>query len=122
MKAVLRRASPEAGRTRIEVTEGLLIDTDTLEATLQGKRLELTQAEFRILHLLATRIGWVFSREKILDYLWGDEKNVTDRSVDVHVKHLRDKLGQAGRIIANVRGVGYKIVVPEPENRPADRK
>jgi len=122
VKAVLRRSSPEAGRSRIEVTEGLLIDTDTLEATLQGKRLELTQAEFRILHLLATRIGWVFSREKILDYLWGDEKNVTDRSVDVHVKHLRDKLGLAGKIIANVRGVGYKIVVPESENRPADRK
>jgi DNA-binding response OmpR family regulator len=122
VKAVLRRVSPEAGRSRIEVTEGLLIDTDTLESTLNGTRLELTQAEFRILHLLATRIGWVFSREKILDHLWGDEKNVTDRSVDVHVKHLRDKLGPAAKIIANVRGVGYKIVVPESESRPADRK
>jgi DNA-binding response OmpR family regulator len=113
VKAVLRRSSPEAGRSRVDVGEGLLIDTDTMEATLSGKRLELTQAEFRILHLLATRIGWVFSREKILDHLWGDEKNVTDRSVDVHVKHLRDKLGPAGKMIANVRGVGYKIVVPE---------
>src|SRR5271157_4170151 len=122
VKAVLRRSLPDAGRSRIEVTEGLLIDTDTLEATLQGKRLELTQAEFRILHLLATRIGWVFSREKILDYLWGDEKNVTDRSVDVHVKHLRDKLGPAGRIIANVRGVGYKLAAPDAGPRAADRK
>jgi DNA-binding response OmpR family regulator len=55
-------------------------------------------------------MGWVFSREKILDHLWGDEKNVTDRSVDVHVKHLRDKLGPAGARIINVRGVGYKLV------------
>jgi DNA-binding response OmpR family regulator len=122
VKAVLRRASPEAGRSRIEVADGLLIDTDTLEATLQGERLELTQAEFRILHLLATRIGWVFSREKILDHLWGDEKNVTDRSVDVHVKHLRDKLGPAGRMIANVRGVGYKIVAPESAHRASKQK
>jgi DNA-binding response OmpR family regulator len=122
VKAVLRRVSPEAASSRVDVGNGLLIDTDTLEATLHGKGLELTQAEFRILHLLATRIGWVFSREKILDHLWGDEKNVTDRSVDVHVKHLRDKLGPAGAMIANVRGVGYKIVAPEPERRPTEKK
>ncbi len=114
VKAVLRRASPDAGRSRIEPGEGVLIDTDTMEAFVEGRRLELTQAEFRILHLLATRIGWVFSREKILDHLWGDEKNVTDRSVDVHVKHLRDKLGpRAGRMLVNVRGVGYKLAPPE---------
>ncbi len=71
--------------------------------------MELTPAEFRILQLLSSRPGWVFSREKILDHLWGDEKSVTDRSVDVHVKHLRDKLGRAGARIVNVRGVGYKI-------------
>jgi DNA-binding response OmpR family regulator len=122
VKAVLRRASPDTGRSRLELSDGLLIDTDTLEATVNGERLELTQAEFRILHLLATRIGWVFSREKILDHLWGDEKNVTDRSVDVHVKHLRDKLGPAGKMIANVRGVGYKIVAPDSAHRPAKRK
>jgi DNA-binding response OmpR family regulator len=109
VKAVLRRASPEVGRSRLEAAEGLLIDMDTHEAFVQGRKLELTQAEFRLLHLLASRIGWVFSREKILDHLWGDEKNVTDRSVDVHVKHLRDKLGPAGKLIVNVRGVGYKL-------------
>jgi len=122
VKAVLRRASPEAVRTRLDVGDGLLIDTDTLEATLHGRGLELTQAEFRILHLLATRVGWVFSRERILDHLWGDEKNVTDRSVDVHVKHLRDKLGPAGKMIANVRGVGYKIVAPAREHHSTGRK
>jgi DNA-binding response OmpR family regulator len=109
VKAVLRRSSPEAGRPRIDAGKGLRIDMDTMEAFSGEHRLELTGAEFRILHLLASRIGWVFSREKILDHLWGDEKNVTDRSVDVHVKHLRDKLGTAGTRIVNVRGVGYKL-------------
>jgi DNA-binding response OmpR family regulator len=109
VKAVLRRASPEAARTRLEVADGLVIDADTMEVLVNGRKLELTQAEFRILHFLASRSGWVFSREKILDHLWGDEKNVTDRSVDVHVKHLRDKLGPAGKMIVNVRGIGYKL-------------
>jgi DNA-binding response OmpR family regulator len=117
VKAVLRRTSPETGRSRIEVGDGLLIDADTLEAFVDGAHVELTQAEFRILRLLASRVGWVFSREKILDHLWGDEKNVTDRSVDVHVKHLRDKLGEAGRMIVNVRGVGYKLVDAHERSR-----
>ena len=76
----------------------------------------------RILQLLCSRQGWVFSREKILDHLWGDEKSVTDRSVDVHVKHLRDKLGPAGKMIMNVRGVGYKLAAPRGEHRPVERK
>jgi DNA-binding response OmpR family regulator len=110
VKAVLRRAAPEAARARIDAGDGLVIDTDTVEAFVGGARLELTQAEFRILQLLASRVGWVFSREKILDHLWGNEKNVTDRSVDVHVKHLRDKLGGHGARIVNVRGIGYKLI------------
>ena len=122
VKAVLRRASPDASRSRLEVADGLVIDIDTHEVFLQGKKLELTQAEFRLLHLLASRSGWVFSREKILDHLWGDEKNVTDRSVDVHVKHLRDKLGAAGGMIVNVRGVGYKLSVPAASAHPVERR
>ncbi len=114
VKAVLRRSAPEASRRRIDAGDGLVIDADTMEAFARGERLELTQAEFRVLQLLASRIGWVFSREKILDYLWGNEKNVTDRSVDVHVKHLRDKLGESGARIVNVRGIGYKLAASAP--------
>jgi DNA-binding response OmpR family regulator len=117
VKAVLRRSTAGATSTRIEVGQGLRIDTDMQEAYLDEQRIELTHAEFRILHLLATRPGWVFSREKILDHLWGDEKNVTDRSVDVHVKHLRDKLGHGGRLIVNVRGVGYKLSIADPAQK-----
>jgi len=117
VKAVLRRAMPETARAQVDTGGGLVVDGDTMEAFLEGARLELTRAEFRILQLLCSRQGWVFSREKILDHLWGDEKSVTDRSVDVHVKHLRDKLGAAGRRIVNVRGVGYKFVLPAEGSR-----
>ena len=71
--------------------------------------MDLTSTEFRILQMLASKKGWVFSREKILDYLWGNEKTVVDRTVDVHIKHLREKLGPAARLIKNLRGVGYKL-------------
>jgi DNA-binding response OmpR family regulator len=53
--------------------------------------------------------GKVFHREKILNHLWGDDQAVLDRTVDVHVKHLREKLGPAGKLIQNIRGIGYKI-------------
>jgi len=69
----------------------------------------LTPVEFKILHLLARNPGKVFTRDRILDHLWGNEKAVLDRTVDVHIKNLRDKLGKAGDVIKNVRGVGYKL-------------
>jgi two-component system, OmpR family, alkaline phosphatase synthesis response regulator PhoP len=117
VKAVLRRSVPGAAQPRIDAGGGLVIDADSREVFVGDGKLELTQAEFRILQLLASRTGWVFSREKILDHLWGDEKNVTDRSVDVHVKHLRDKLGTSGSRIVNVRGVGYKLAPAETAAR-----
>jgi DNA-binding response OmpR family regulator len=111
VKAVLRRYLKAAAEpNRIDAGGGLIVNSNTFEASLDGRPLELTQSEFRILQLFAFRIGWVYSREKILDALWGEEKNVTDRSVDVHVKNLRDKLGAAGRRIVTVRGIGYKMV------------
>jgi DNA-binding response OmpR family regulator len=116
VRAVLRRAASgqEAGVAtgRIDAGAGLVLDTGAREALLEGRRVELTRAEFDILRLLASRPGWVFSREKILDHLWGEEKSVTDRSVDTHVKNLRDKLGAAGARIVNVRAVGYKLAAP----------
>jgi DNA-binding response OmpR family regulator len=110
VKAVLRRTGgPRARAKRLQIGDDLSLDLETHEVTASGKKLELTAAEFKIMELLASKPGWVFSREKILDHLWGDEKSVTERSVDVHIKHLRDKIGPAGRHIDNVRGVGYRI-------------
>jgi DNA-binding response OmpR family regulator len=111
VRAVLRRSGRAGEKSkRIEVGGSLTIDLDSVEVSVEGRKLELTATEFKIMELLASRKGWVFSREKILDHLWGNEKSVTDRSVDVHIKHLRDKLGPAGGHIRNVRGVGYKLV------------
>lgn len=109
VKAHLRRhEAPEPGRT-IEVGDLLAIDSARHEATLQGKPVELTATEFKILELLAGKKGRVFNRNQILDAVWGHDKIVLDRTVDVHIKNLRDKLGPAADFIKNIRGVGYKI-------------
>lgn len=85
--------------------------------TVKGKKIDLTHTEFAILRLLASKKSRVFTRSAILDYLWESPGCVTERTVDVHIKYLRDKLGKAGKLIQNVRGVGYKLeedVAAEP--------
>lgn len=110
IKAVLRRAEPHKEEVeRIDIEGVLSLDLQRHEVSARGKKVELTSTEFRILQLLASKRGWVFPRDKILDYLWGNEKSVVDRTVDVHIKHLREKLGTAARLIKNIRGVGYKL-------------
>ncbi len=112
VRSVLRRfASGGQGEAKIDI--GVLsIDPGRHEVAVEGRKIDsLTQSEFKILCLLASRQGWVFSRDKILEALWEGEKLVIERTVDVHVKNLRDKLGKAKSYIKNVRGVGYKIEV-----------
>lgn len=111
VKAVLRRNKPPATRTskKMAIGDTLTIDTAKYDVLVKGEKIQLTATEFVILKILAEKPGWVFSREKILANLWGDEKDVFDRTVDVHIKNLREKLGPAGELIKNVRGVGYKI-------------
>lgn len=108
VRAVLRRGGIEQGKA-LAVGDALTIDPERFEVKAGGKAVVLTPAEFRILHLLASSIGRVFTREQILNHLWGNEKAVIDRTVDVHIKNLRDKLGDAGRLVRNVRGIGYKL-------------
>jgi DNA-binding response OmpR family regulator len=109
VKALLRRTTERVDETpRIESGD-IVLDLQKHVVTIKGQQVELTSTEFRILHLLISRKGWVFSRDRILDHLWGDEKTVLDRTVDVHIKHLREKLGPSGNVIKNVRGVGYKL-------------
>jgi DNA-binding response OmpR family regulator len=109
LRAVLRRTTGVPVAQMIEVGEGLVLDVERYEARLDGRPLELTSTEFKILHLLAAKKGRVFSRDQILDQLWGHEKIVVDRTVDVHIKNLRAKLGRASAVLKNVRGVGYKV-------------
>ncbi len=108
VKAVLRRAEPKAAAQAVEIGP-LGIDLKRHLVTVAGKPVEVTPVEFRILEILSSRAGWVFSRERILDYLWGHDKIVLERTVDVHIRHLREKLGEAAQLIKNVRGAGYKL-------------
>jgi DNA-binding response OmpR family regulator len=110
VKAVLRRSRPKEQKAdKVDLGGLLSIDLGRHEVTVAGEKVELTVVEFRILQFLASKPGWVFSRDSILDYLWGHDKVVTDRTIDVHVRHLREKLGAAAHLVKNVRGVGYKL-------------
>ena len=108
IQAVLRRHDHKAAVRQIALGP-LLIDLDKHEVAHGGRKVELTATEFKILQLLASRRGRVFTRDQILDHLWGHEKAVVDRTIDVHIRNLREKLGAAASLIKNVRGVGYKV-------------
>jgi len=106
--AVLRRGIQAPDGRPLDVGP-LVIDPAGHRVTLAGTAIDPTATEFRILHLLASRRGRVFTRDQILDHLWGHEKAVVDRTIDVHIRNLREKLGTAASLIKNIRGVGYKI-------------
>jgi len=111
VKTVLRRIESRLEvETPTKISVGnITIDPDKYEVVVDGSKVELTSTEFRILQLLASEKGRVFSRSRILDHLWGNEKIVVDRTIDVHVRHLRSKMGSASKLIKNVHGVGYKL-------------
>ncbi len=108
VKAVLRRKTQDSGK-KIKIGDILLIDLNKFEVFAENKKIDLTPTEFRILKILASKKGWVFTRDQILNHLWGEEKAVLDRTIDVHIKNLREKLGKAKKFIKNVRGIGYKV-------------
>ncbi len=89
------------------VCGNIIINTDTMEVTVDGREVELTSREFDILHTLARNPGRVFSREMLLNLLWDFDSLVDERIVDSHIKNLRHKIG--GDYIETVRGRGYKI-------------
>ncbi len=109
VKAVLRRKDKGTGTQRLNIDNILTIDLQKYEVSVMGKKIELTSTEFKILELLTSHRGWVFNRDQILEHLWGEDKIVVDRTIDVHIKNLREKLGKARKFIKNVRGLGYKF-------------
>ena len=110
IKAALRRhQSPEPTKTDILTIHGIEIHPGRHMVTIKDKKIELTSTEFSLIHLLARRPGWVFTRYQIVDAVHGSDYPVTDRSVDVQVVGLRKKLGKAGKYIETVRGVGYRF-------------
>jgi two-component system, OmpR family, alkaline phosphatase synthesis response regulator PhoP len=118
IRAVLRRksAGPLDKSQPLEVND-LAIHPGRREVLFRGRPIELTNMEFQLVYLLASRPGWVFSRNQIVEGTRGAEYSVTDRAVDVLIVGLRRKLGEAGVYIETVRGVGYKFLsdTPPPE-------
>jgi len=111
VKSVLRRQIQKDETKTIEIADTLIINPEKYEVFVEGKKINLTTTEFRILEILASGKGRVWTRDKLLDHLWGQEKAVLDRTIDVHIRNLREKLGKAGRFIKNIRGIGYKLDV-----------
>ena len=110
LRAVLRRGSsaqPDEDES-IAIHE-LLIHPGRHELTIDGESVHLTFTEFKVLHCLARRPGWVFTRYQIVDAVRGENYVVTERAVDVQIAGLRKKLGDAGKYIETVRGVGYRF-------------
>ncbi|MHC4942042.1 MAG: response regulator [Planctomycetota bacterium] len=110
VRALLRRIATPPAEEEAQLD---FVDLEILpgrhEVRVKGKSVKLTLTEFRILHFLARKPGWVFSRYQIIDAVQGEDYVVTDRSVDVQIVGLRKKLGPAGRHIETVRGVGYRF-------------
>ena len=115
IKAVLRRSEARRAVGQAEVFEfkGLHIDFKSYEVTVDGKRVDLSPTEFRLLKFLSRNPGRVYSREQILDRVWGDEAFVEPRTVDVHIRRLRARIEHdesSPDYIVTVRGAGYKFM------------
>jgi two-component system phosphate regulon response regulator PhoB len=114
IKAVLRRKSGKpSSRFQMDSDEikinNIHIHMGRREVKIDNRKVELTSTEFKLLHLLASHPGWVFTRNQINDMVRGEDIIITERAVDVHIVGLRKKLGDCGDYIESVRGVGYRF-------------
>jgi two-component system, OmpR family, phosphate regulon response regulator PhoB len=111
IRAVLRRRVPEltAGTVKLGA---LQLDADTYRVSWQGHPIKLGPTEFKLLHHLMRHPERVHTRGMLLDKIWGDHVYIEERTVDVHIKRLRESLGEAGSMIETVRGAGYRMTEP----------
>jgi two-component system phosphate regulon response regulator PhoB len=108
IRAVLRRSAPEQVGDSVSIGE-LSLDALTHRVTCKGQPLKVGPTEFKLLHYLMKHAERVHSRSQLLDKVWGDHVFIEERTVDVHIKRLREALGVAGAMIETVRGAGYRI-------------
>ena len=129
VRAVLRRTeAPGEPNSPVLQVEDLKIDSGSMEVRVRGELITTTTTEFRLLEYLARHPGRVFSRDQLLDAVWGDSRFVTPRSVDVYVRRLREKIEaepETPRYLKTLRGAGYRFDIPSarpasmPEEEPA---
>lgn len=108
IRAVLRRRAPESVNDSVTVG-ALILDAATHRISYQAQELKLGPTEFKLLHYLMKHAERVHSRSSLLDKVWGDHVFIEERTVDVHVKRLREALGAAGTMVETVRGAGYRL-------------
>ena len=110
VKAVLKRGVSKSDNVEVQRQFGeLKIDVDSHEVFVNDKPISLTALEFKLLRQLVDRRGRVQSRDQLLSDVWGYSSDVTTRTVDTHIKRLREKLGDMGKYVQTIRGVGYKF-------------
>lgn len=120
IRLLLSRADA-ATPTRVHAS-GIVIDDQSYSAKLHGRPLDLTYKEFQLLHFLAAHPGRVFTREQLLSEVWGYDYFGGTRTVDVHVRRLRAKLGDTEQIIGTVRNVGYRFTLQDDERSDRPRE
>jgi phosphate regulon transcriptional regulator PhoB len=112
VRAVLRRQARPAEKLEVIEVPGLHLDARTQEVTARGEAIELSALEFKLLHFLASHPRRIFNREQLLDGVWGRDRFVTPRTVDVHIRRLREKIEaqpERPQFIQTVRGSGYRF-------------
>jgi DNA-binding response OmpR family regulator len=120
IRLAIGRLAKDQVSTRIQ-TSGISIDESSYSAKVRGQPLDLTYKEFQLLHFFATHPSRVFTREQLLSEVWGYDYFGGTRTVDVHVRRLRAKLGDLEQLIGTVRNVGYRFNVYEDDQVPAPR-
>ena len=113
IRAVLRRRTPEAVQDSVAIGS-LVLDAATHRVSHQGQEIKIGPTEFKLLHFLMKHAERVHSRSQLLDKVWGDHVFIEERTVDVHVKRLREALGSAGSMVETVRGAGYRLTAQTP--------
>ncbi len=113
VKAVLRRCAPEGAVSRTLTLGEITLDPERHRVGAAGREVALTFKEFSLLQFLMENSGRVLTRDRILETVWGYDFEGETRTVDMHIKTLRQKLGEAGALIETVRGVGYRMEGPE---------
>lgn len=108
IRAIFRRRTPELPEQLLSIG-GLYLDPETYRVSYQNQTLKLGPTEFKLLHYLMRHAERVHSRGRLLDQVWGDHVYIEERTVDVHIKRLRESLAQAGPMVETVRGVGYRL-------------
>ena len=108
IRAVLRRRAPQTVSESVLIGE-LNLDAATYRVAFKGQECKLGPTEFKLLHYLMTHAERVHSRGTLLDKVWGDHVYIEERTVDVHIKRLREALGEAATMVETVRGAGYRL-------------